>query len=176
MPRRRHSGFSLIEIMVSIVVLSILIVTGVPMFQMWIQNTQIRTASEAILNGLQVAKNEAIRRNASVQLKIEGGTGWRVNLASDPDGTPLQSRAHEEGSANAAVVMTPGGADTVTFSGLGRIVGNADATPTITQIDIDNPTMAAADSRELRILVPPGGLVRLCDPQVAVGDPRGCNP
>jgi type IV fimbrial biogenesis protein FimT len=175
MLRRRDNGFSLIEIMISLVVLSILIVTAMPMFTSWIQNTQVRTASEGILNGLQVAKNEAIRRNTAVQIQFANGSGWAVNLSADPNGTPLQSRDPSEGSINAAVAITPGGADTVTFSGLGRIVGNSDASPTITQLDITNPTMQVAAMRPLRILIPPGGLVRLCDPLVVnANDPRIC--
>ena len=63
----------------------------------------------------------------------------------------------------------------MTFSSLGRVVPNADASPTITQIDIDNPTIpVAADRRVLRILIPAGGAIRLCDPNpnVAATDPR----
>lgn len=175
MRRGRQSGITLIEVLVAIVVLGLLMAVGVPSFKTWIQNVQIRTATEALLNGLQVAKNEAIRRNANVQMKIEGGSGWRVNLGADPDGQPLQSRSHDEGSQNAVVVALPGGADTVTFSGLGRVVANSDGSLTMTQIDIDNTTLDPAESRDMRIVIPPGGAIRLCDPNVATaGDPRAC--
>jgi type IV fimbrial biogenesis protein FimT len=173
----RQAGVSLIEIMVAVVILGVLMALGMPAFQNWIQNTQIRTASEAIMNGLQVARNEAIRRNASVQFKLDGGanTQWRVNPFFDPDGTPIQSRAAEEGSANATITVQPAGADTVTFSALGRVVPNADASPSLTQVNIDNLLIpVAADRRNLRIVIPPGGALRLCDPQVAAGDPRAC--
>jgi type IV fimbrial biogenesis protein FimT len=177
MRRAAQSGMSIIEIMVAIAIIGILLAAAMPSYTTWIQNTQIRTASEAILNGLQTARNEAIRRNAAVQVKLEGGakTGWRVNLFSDPDGTPLRVRSADEGSPNATVAMTPADADTVTFSALGRVVTNADASPSIAQIDIDNPVIpVVADRRSLRILVPLGGAIRLCDPKVAAGDPRAC--
>lgn len=178
MRRTAQSGMSLIEILVAVAIVGILLALGVPAFTTWIQNTQIRTASEAILNGLQTARNEAIRRNTPVQIRLVGGTTskWAVNLGRTPDlDPPLFGREAEEGSANAVIAVTPGGADTVTFSGLGRVVPNQDASPSMTQIDIDNPIIAAAaDRRPLRIMIPLGGGIRLCDPQVAGTDPRAC--
>ncbi len=178
MSRAAQSGITLIEIMVSIAIVGILFAMGLPAYSTWIQNTQIRTAAESILNGLQTAKNEAIRRNVAMQFKLDNAptTQWRVNPFLDPDGTPIQLRAAEEGSPNATVTPTPGDANTVTFSALGRIIPNADASPVLTQVDIDNPLIpVVADRRNLRILIPPGGAIRLCDPKVAAGDPRACN-
>jgi hypothetical protein len=55
------------------------------------------------------------------------------------------------------------------------VVPNADASPSLVQVDVDNPTIpVAADRRNLRILVPAGGALRMCDPKVAAGDPRAC--
>lgn len=177
MRRTAQAGISLIEIMIAVVILGVVMAMGMPAFSTWIQNTQIRTAAEAIHSGLQVARNEAIRRNAAMQFKLDNGTNtqWRVNPFDDPDGTPFQSRAAEEGSINATITRTPGDADTVTFSALGRVVANADASGILTTVEIDNPLIASvADRRKLRIIIPPGGALRLCDPLVAAGDPRTC--
>jgi type IV fimbrial biogenesis protein FimT len=179
MRRAAQSGVSLIEILIAVAIVALIIALGLPSYATWIQNTQIRTASEAILAGLQVAKNEAIRRNAAVQFKLDNGTNtqWRVNFFTDPDGTPLQSRLAEEGSPNATITRIPGDADTVTFSALGRVIPNADASPSLTAVVVNNLLIpVAADRRMLAILVPPGGAIRLCDPQVAAGDPRTCSP
>lgn len=165
-------GFTLIELMVGIAIVGILIMIALPNFTIWIQNTQIRAGAEGILSGLQLARTEAVRRNVSVQLVLGNQTGWTVSLPSTAE--TIQSRTELEGSKNATATVTPGGANTVTFNGLGRVVGNADASPSITQIDVDTAALAAADSRELRIVVGGGGNIRLCDPQVAAGDPRAC--
>lgn len=173
----RQSGISLIEVLVVVAIIGVLFALGMPAFQNWVQNTQIRTASEAVMNGLQTARNEAIRRNFSVQFKLDNGntSQWRVNPFADPDGAPIQLRMADEGSANAVLARTPPDADTVTFNALGRVVPNADASPSLTQVDVDNPTIAvAADRRNLRIVVPAGGALRMCDPKVAAGDPRAC--
>ena len=177
MRRAAQSGMSLIEILIAIAIVGIVFALGMPAYGTWIQNTQIRTASDSILAGLQVAKNEAIRRNAPIQFKLDGGatTQWRVNPFLDPDGTPIQSRSADEGSPNATITLTPADADPVSFSALGRVIPNADASPTLAQVDIDNPRIAVvADRRTLRMLIPPGGAIRLCDPKVAAGDPRSC--
>jgi type IV fimbrial biogenesis protein FimT len=72
--------------------------------------------------------------------------------------------------------LNPADATTITFNGLGRVVANNDATPSITQVDIDSTTLAAEDSRELRITVGTGGDVRMCDPDPGIhaSDPRHC--
>lgn len=178
MKRAAQSGISLMEILISLAVLGIVMALGMPAYGTWIQNVQIRTATEAVMNGLQTAKNEAIRRNTSVQFKLmaAGNSQWAVNLASSPDADPpLFGRAAEEGSPNVTTNRTPGDADTVTFSALGRVVPNSDATPTLAQVDLDNLNIAVvADRRNLRIVIPTGGAIRMCDPKVAAGDPRSC--
>lgn len=179
MRRAAQRAFSLVELMIAVAIIGVVLAYGLPSYGLWIQNVQIRTASESILNGLQTARNEAIRRNVGVQFQLDNGsTGqWRVNLFSDPDNvtSPLRRRAAEEGTPNVSVGVQPPGADTVTFSALGRVITNNDASPSLNQIDIDNTTIpVVTDRRNLRIMIPPGGAIRLCDPKVAAGDPRTC--
>jgi type IV fimbrial biogenesis protein FimT len=176
MRARLPRGFSLLELMIVVAVIGILVMTGIPSFRTWTQNVQIRTAAEGLIAGLQVAKTEAIRRNTAVQLKIENGSSWKVNLASDPDRIPpLQERSHDEGSYNAQLQFLPDAANTVTFNGLGRIAANADGSPPVGSIIVDNPLILnLADRRTLQIMVPPGGAIRMCDPKVGAGDPRSC--
>jgi hypothetical protein len=98
-----------------------------------------------------------------------------VNFKADPDTNPLQTRVAEEGSPNATILPDPPGADTVTFSALGRVVENADASPSIASIVVDNPLiLVEADRRKLQIVIPNGGAIRMCDPKVLGDDPRRC--
>jgi type IV fimbrial biogenesis protein FimT len=82
----------------------------------------------------------------------------------------------EGGSANAVPRIEPGGATTVTFNGLGRVVANDDGSPSITQVEVDSRQLSAADSRELRVTISAGGSVKMCDPsdKIAADDPRAC--
>jgi type IV fimbrial biogenesis protein FimT len=170
----RSAGFTLIELMITIVILAILLYVALPNFAVWMQNTQIRTAGEAILNGMQLARAEAIRRNVSVELRMDVSSGWTARIPGT--GEVIQSRLAGEGSGAALVTIAPVGAKTVTFNSFGSVATNGDGTPTVTEIKIDSPAIAAADSRELCILVRAGGNVRLCDPQVPAADTRTCIP
>ncbi|MGH6693255.1 MAG: GspH/FimT family pseudopilin [Gammaproteobacteria bacterium] len=172
----RSAGFTLIELMITLVVLAILLYFALPNFAVWMQNTQIRTAGEAILNGMQLARTEAIRRNVNIELRLDVSSGWTARVADT--GEVIQTRLHGEGSGAALVTIAPVGAKTVTFNSFGSVVlpKNADGTDPISEIKIDSPAIAAADSRELCVLVRTGGNVRLCDPQVAATDTRTCVP
>jgi len=63
-------GFSLIELMIGLVIMGILFTAGAPAFSDWIQNVRIRNSAESILNGLQLARAEAVRRNAPVRFQL----------------------------------------------------------------------------------------------------------
>ncbi|MGH8649664.1 MAG: hypothetical protein ACREUP_10220, partial [Burkholderiales bacterium] len=97
---------------------------------------------------------------------------WTARLAGT--GEVIQSRLAGEGSAAALVAITPAGAKTVTFNSFGSVATNLDGTATVTEIKIDSPAIAAADSRELCIIVRAGGNFRMCDPKVVVTDTRSC--
>lgn len=180
--RQCQHGATLVEIAVGLAIVALLAALGLPSLADWIQNTQIRTAAESIQNGLQLARGEAVRRNANVQFVLTapgttGGTGWTVSLVST--GEVVQSKPAGEGSRKVVLTATPAGATTITFNGLGRTPtappNNADGSAFLTQIDADVPTLASADSRELRILISTGGQIRLCDPNVtSATDPRKC--
>jgi type IV fimbrial biogenesis protein FimT len=124
------------------------------------------------LNGLQLARAEAVRRNSGVQLAFDASGGWTANVVAG--GEVIQARPAGEGSANVAVAILPAGADTVTFNGLGRVVLNADGSSSIAQLDFDSTALVAAQSRELRVAISTGGVPRMCDPQLSAGDPRAC--
>jgi len=172
MAMHKMTGFTLVELMTVITVMAIMLFFALPNFNVWLQNTQIRTAGEAILNGLQLARAEAVRRNVNVELRMDLSSGWTARLPGT--GEVIQTRLAGEGSSAALVTFTPASATTVTFSSFGTIATNADGTNTITEFKIDSPALAAADSRELCIMIRTGGNVRMCDPQVASTDTRSC--
>jgi type IV fimbrial biogenesis protein FimT len=172
--RSPQAGFTLVEMMVAIAVFALLVLAALPEFRAWMQNTQIRTAAEGILNGLQFARAEAVRRNVTVELEMVGVSGWNARIASS--GQVIQSRASGEGSGSAAVTIKPDGAVKTTFNGLGRQVSNLDGSALITHMKVDSTAIPAAQTRELCIMVGSGGVVRMCDPQVAAGDSRACLP
>ncbi|HZR04056.1 MAG TPA: GspH/FimT family pseudopilin [Burkholderiales bacterium] len=165
-------GVTLIELMITLVVLSILISAALPSFSAWIANTQIRNGAEAVLNGLQFARSEAVRLNTNIEFGMQGasGTAWVV---TDPAANTELQRRQEEGSSNLNAVATPPGATKVTFNGMGWVTTNADASARITQFDVSSAT-ATSGTRPLRVVVAPGGSIKMCDPAVVAPDPRAC--
>jgi type IV fimbrial biogenesis protein FimT len=185
---RRQQGVTLIEIAVVLTIAAMVYARGVPLFSVWLANTNTRTASESFLNGVQLARAEAIRRNRAVQITFDPATAaaWTVGCVTpvdagtvgvdDPGDCPavIQARAAGEGSAQPRLTPTPNDAVAITFDSLGRVAPNADGTPTASRIDVSNPALATADRRDLRLLFGPAGDVRMCDPAVSGADPRRC--
>jgi type IV fimbrial biogenesis protein FimT len=192
----RSSGFTLIEMMVTLAVLALLFAVGLPSMSTWLQNVQIRSAAESMQAGLQSARAEALRRNDLVRFQLvdslasgcaltASGTSFVVNLGKDDatgkcdapesdvdDPKILQKRSGAEGSPNAVINAS---SQSVLFNGLGRIsAGGAQML-----IDVTNAAGGKCQPdgpmRCLRLTVAPGGGVRMCDPAVTdATDPRHC--
>jgi type IV fimbrial biogenesis protein FimT len=179
-PIRNTLGYSLIELMVGIALIAVLAGLGATSYRDWIENTRIRSAAESIQNGLQVARAEAVKRNAQVQFVFTGNSAWTVGCVvavgdADGDGADdcpatIKSRNQNEGStANITVLTTPAAQSSVVFTNLG-----ATTPASFTSVDIDST--AVSGSRALRITVGVGGNIRMCDPAVAQSsdDSRKC--
>lgn len=198
----RQLGLSLIEVMVAITLAAILLALGMPSFFTGMQNRQIRTAADAIQNGLQMARTEALRRNRTIRFAVGANNGWTVTCdPADPtleNGVPicpglLMTREGSEGSANAEVeskqmltgttteASSPVFSGSLKFTPLGRVTADTLPGGSVAVFTVTNPRGGtcqadSGDMRCLRIVVTTGGQVRMCDPAVtAVGDPRRCN-
>lgn len=166
---RNCIGFSMVELMITLAVLAILVAAAMPSFQTWILNIQVRNATESMTSGLQRARSEAVARNASVAYILGPGTSWTVKTVS-PVAT-LDSRSSSEGSQKATVTPTPTAANTITFNSLGLVIPNADATDSLTQLDVS----ASGATAPLRVVISTSGSARMCDPSLASGSgPRAC--
>ena len=161
-------GFTLVELMITLVVFAVLIVLALPSFNQWIANTKIRSTTESVLAGFQLARTEAVRLNRGVRMTLNADTGWSVTEVIS--GVVVQTRPAAEGTGNTSMTVTPGGATIVDFNGLGRVTN---VTP-ITQVDLDSTAIPAAETKELRITINTGGAARACDPSHPSSDPRGC--
>lgn len=168
----KASGFTLIELMVTISVLAVITAWGLPSFLQMLRNYQIRVAAESVANGLQRARAEAVSRNASMQFVLSTNTSWTVDYVSKPVVTdpPIDSRSNQEGSQNASVTFTPTTASIVTFNNLGQVIANADTSATLTQVDF----AATQGNQNLRVTVGAGGNARVCDPSLPSTNVRAC--
>lgn len=195
-----QSGFTLIELVITLVIVGILLALAMPGFSAWMQNVQIRNTAESFVNGLQIAKSQAVRSNTNVQFIVTdsnpvaasvtsvvadaNGGNWLVReLQTDAAGVIvmnfIQGRPRAEGSANATVAS---GLACFEFTPLGRLnltpnapcaapAGLADANGNIV-IAVDN-SGSYTGKRPMQINVSLGGQVLMCDPDATA---RAANP
>lgn len=168
--QKRVRGFTLVELMISIVVLVVLLSIAMPSFRTWLLNIQIRNASESILTGIQRARAEAIGQNTGVTFAMTADSSWTVNVINPA--TVIETRLASEGSEKVTRTVLPDGATALTFSNLGLVVPNGDGSASLQQIDF----MASGANRNMRIVIGAGGSARMCDPSLPTGsNPRACN-
>ncbi len=191
-------GHTLIEMAVVVAIAGILLGYAAHSYREWIANSQIRTATETLVEGLSAARNEAIRLNRTIGFYLvsdlsesceltDTGTSWVVSV-DDPkakcdadmseDKAPqiVAKRAGSERTATVKINATASnGAKTsrVVFNGVGRVVPSGSP---IARIDVNSSVLGADQARDLRIVVSPGGMIRMCDPDPKVGaeDTRKC--
>lgn len=196
-------GFTLVELVVSLALLAIFMSVAAPSFSDWLANTRIRTAAGAIANGLQLAKAEAVSRNTLVRFQLTStltnacaisttGTNWVVNMinantvadsvagqcaaAFSDTVAPriLHSRPAGDGSAG---VQVNASVAALVFNGVGRLnpIPAADVTINVSPPSVSGSCVAdGGDITCLRILISTAGQIRLCNPNLAVGDPQAC--
>ena len=103
-PSRHAAGFTLVELMVTIVVLAILLAIGIPSFASLIASNRLTSATNELIASLQAARTEALRRNARVTVcpaapNANACSGaWRDGWMAFVDQTPGNAPAPE--SAN----------------------------------------------------------------------------
>lgn len=196
-----QAGFTLAEMMVTVAIMAVLLALAAPSFQTLIRNAKIRTTADSMQAGLQLARSEALRRNAHVSfwlvdslgascMRSASGTSWVVsfdnpagacNAPSAENVAPrlVQSRSGGDGSTGVSVGAvnggaTPAAASCITFNGFGSVEAACGGGTPIGSIVIAS-AVAANSYRSLELRISSGGAVRMCDPSVAATtDPSHC--
>ena len=94
-----ENGFTLVELLISIVIVTTLLAMGVPAFKDFMKNNRLGAQSNALVTDLQVARSEALKRVAdtvicasSNQTSCTGSAdwnkGWIVFSDLNQNGTP----------------------------------------------------------------------------------------
>ena len=201
--RRRHGagvrGFSLIELMVGVAILAVLLALAAPSFAEWMLNTRVRSTAESLQTGLQMARAEAVRRNAIGRFQFTTavdnscglsttGAYWVINLKKDDTGSPAGAcgTAASDTIKPYIIQVSPSGssvnnvsvsasASAIGFNGLGQQVAVDGITLADQTVNISSTKATCSTVRCLRVLIGTSGQIRMCDPARQVtGDPMNC--
>jgi len=198
----RHArGMTLVELMVTLAVVALLLLAVIPDIGAWMRNTQIRNATESIQAGLMKARNEAVKRNRTVQFSLVSladpavmdnscalsatSGSWVVSMA-DPSGrcatavsdtvNPMIIDTHPvaDGGRNVSITaLQADGASAATTAAFDAFGRVVSAAP-IARVDV-TLALGGVDLRPLRIEITSNGSIRTCDPHVnSAADPRHC--
>ena len=127
----RARGFTVIEVLMVLVMVGVLASLAAPNMRDLIVRIRLKTAASDLHSSLILARSEAIKRNAGMQVvpvnPANWSLGWYVRVQAS--GTVLSQTDNYPNvaftSANAAYVAGP--VASVTFSGTGRETGSAGA-------------------------------------------------
>jgi len=118
----KYTGFTLVELMITLAVLSVLIAVGVPQFSSSTANSRLTSAINTLSGDLAFARTEAIKRGIDVDVTSSNAdwatSGWTVSATNASDVT-TDFRISPPLTANATISTAPA-TTSVTFSANGR--------------------------------------------------------
>lgn len=141
--RHQQSGFTLVEMMITVFMIAVLLGIAVPSYQNFIANQRVKTFSFELYTTMVQARSEAIKRNATVYVR-PSGAGWSGGWAITTDNAKGYAACVAD-ATDCYKVVDPDNSIT--------IVVNSDGT---------NAPGEFAFNRQGRLLVA-GGAVSMCD-------------
>ena len=187
----RTSGFTLIEMVITVSIFAILVALAVPAMRTWVSNAKVRTVADSLQNGLRLAQTESLRRSRQVVFSLTNSTQPQTSLTAATNGSywavdyiPAMTDGSDTNTFIQSGVLTSQGSSVqingpaeICFNSIGRIVANSStgvsggtcALPTTTLPNgttvayIYQITLTHAD-HPLDVEVTMGGQLHLCDP------------
>ncbi|MEW8285751.1 MAG: GspH/FimT family pseudopilin [Candidatus Thiodiazotropha endolucinida] len=121
---QKNQGFTLIEMMITVVIATILLTVGIPSFFNMIERNSVSSASNELVAALLYARSEAVRQEGNAIFTLDAN-GWTVDVDADLDGTvDATVLTYQIDNANISIAEDLD-ADTLTYNSRGRAVASA---------------------------------------------------
>ncbi len=133
---RRVKGFTLVELMVTLVILGILLGVGIPSFRAMMRGNAVVAAGNQLLGALLLARSEAVKRESQVAFSTTAG-GWQVK---DAGGNVLLSHTVNDDNIKVTVAGVTG---TITYGSNGRSTSSFDASKDYLTVGYSGDTESA---------------------------------
>lgn len=157
--KNREGGFTLIEILIAVAILSIGASLAIPSYLDWISRYQLREAITTIQSNLMMARMAAMNRNKVVNVNFTLTSGQVTvnsldssNASVLPPTTMMGHVTAVDVTNSAGTFVTPG---VISFNSLGLRNGGPAALPQVVRVTNDKGQVFSA-------AVTPGGKVRWC--------------
>ncbi|MFZ4760850.1 MAG: GspH/FimT family pseudopilin [Burkholderiaceae bacterium] len=190
--RRALAGFTVVELMIALAVVSILAGLAVPMFSDAVAARRVQSVAQSLAATLQTAQTEAIRRNRAIEVAFTTATPTAANAATATAVSASSARGWIARVVNASATtdFVAGQALTGDFSAitLTQSIKSIAYTPMARVLDMSAGSSApvtlgspvtirvstAGSARKMCVTVMNGGSVRICDPSVSYATGTAC--
>ena len=142
---KNSAGFTLIELMITVAIMSILLTVGLPSFQSIIIDSRLTATANAMLSAYQLARFEAIKQHKEVYVTTaDNWATWQVTIKNAP-----AAFATFENSKNIVITKF----NTVTgYEASGRQIGGSGCDVTDNTPPLCGFTFANSDGSNTRTL------------------------
>ena len=187
--QKKSSGFSLIELLITLGILVITLTIALPGFREFFDRERLINATEEVYGMLQKARMESMSRSDEIYVNFASDTGtgsWSYGLR---EGTPCNPSIEDPALASACVITIVNGDAAVDVNDKVMIRQTNEPHPditlssTITNFEFDpvrgtatagEITLTSAMDKKLQVKVMPLGNISVCSPDGQVPSYRDC--
>jgi type IV fimbrial biogenesis protein FimT len=166
--RQVESGFTLLELMITVAVLAILIAVGGPSMLRAAEKRETVSATEEIYSQLQFARSEAVARSDEVFANIVAGAGWAIgvsdNAGCDPsDNMPACTLAEIPAGNDVTYLFSAADFDDISVATTANQITFSPQRATASAATIDVTSTGRVGYR-MRVVVGVLGQISICSP------------